>query len=185
MQADPVEIVRLGVEEWQAYRALRLEALRDEPQAFSSRYAEQVEYPDTFWQKRLADAAWNAGAASNAGTDRSSPGGSWLLFARQRGRLVGMIGAYRQEPPHEDTVWIISVYVTPSARGTGVSNRLMSAMLAEVAFAGVKKAQLEVNVNQTAAVHLYQRFGFTVVNEESHLVGSGEYVPEYLMEKAL
>ena len=64
------EIITLPIEEWEAYRALRLRALKEEPQAFAASYAEQVQYPPEQWQMRLR----------NAGTT----GREWLLDAETR-----------------------------------------------------------------------------------------------------
>ncbi len=158
------------MEQWPAYRELRLEALRESPQAFGSNYQDQQSRPESFWQSRLADAA--------------KGGQSWLLFARTGDRLLGMIGAVREEPEGPLTVaTIISVYVRPEARGRGVSNRLMQAILDTLKEAGIQKALLGVVTEQTAALHLYQRFGFTAYSSESHLMGDGVRRLELLMEK--
>ncbi len=75
---QPIEIVQLPVEEWQIYRQIRLEALRDAPQAFGSTYQEQSVKPDAYWQSRLEEAA--------KGENR------WLLFAHTGAQPIGMIG---------------------------------------------------------------------------------------------
>jgi ribosomal protein S18 acetylase RimI-like enzyme len=169
MPTTSVEIVKLPVSAWRDYKALRLEALQTEPQAFSTTYASSLAQPDSFWQARLE-------AAAQGQT-------SWLLFAKEGPALLGMIGAFIDES-NPATADIISVYVTRPARGRGISRLLMSAILAEVKKVGVKKARLGVNPQQTAAMHLYQNFGFKFVGREEHaLMGNGEYADEYLMEK--
>ncbi len=160
------------MEQWPAYRELRLEALRESPQAFGSNYQDQQARPDSFWQGRLAEAAKGEQ--------------SWLLFARAGDRLLGMIGAVREEPEGPLTVaTIISVYVRPEARGRGVSNRLMQAILDTLKEAGIQKALLGVVTEQAAALHLYQRFGFTSYHSELHLMGDGVQRTELLMEKRI
>ncbi len=52
-----MEILRLPVENWKEYRELRLRALREDPEAFSSSYATAIDEPDEFWRGRLAEAA--------------------------------------------------------------------------------------------------------------------------------
>ena len=74
------DIVQLTADDWQAYKAIRLEALRNAPQAFGSTYADNMKHPDSFWRGRLEEAA--AGERS------------WLLFARHEDQLVGLIGAF-------------------------------------------------------------------------------------------
>jgi ribosomal protein S18 acetylase RimI-like enzyme len=171
MPDSSVEIVTLPVSAWREYKALRLEALYTEPQAFSTTYASSLAQPDSFWQSRLEAAAQGQS--------------SWLLFAKDGPALVGLIGAFMDagDPTSAD---VISVYVTPQARGKGISRLLMSAILAAVKKAGAKKARLGVNPQQVSALHLYQNFGFKFVGKEEHaLMGNGEYADEYLMEKIL
>jgi ribosomal protein S18 acetylase RimI-like enzyme len=165
-----VEIITLPADQWQRYREIRLEALREEPQAFSSSHADVEQRPPDFWQGRLAEAA-----------RRET---SWLLFAQAGGRLVGMIGAFVDQEP--GTAQIISVYVCHAARGKGVGKALMEAILAEVRkMEGIRKAALDVNRRQTAALALYRRMGFEVVGEKESKTGDGQMALEYVMEKRL
>ena len=99
-----------------------------------------------------------------------------------------MIGAFRggiDDPSAADQAAIISVYVAPSSRGRGISNLLMQAILDVLKENGIRHAHLGVNVDQTAAVVLYQRFGFNIVSNVSHPMGDGIVHDEVLMEKML
>ena len=175
MQPADIEIIPLLVSEWRAYRRLRLEALRDSPQAFGTKYADMQTKPDHFWQARLED----AGKGEH----------SWLFFARSGRDLVGMIGAVREDLDGSQLTGalatFISVYVTPSARGRGISSLLMSAILAKLSQNGFQKVQLGVTADQTAAVRLYQRFGFAILKTEIERMGDGLDHTGYLMEKTL
>jgi len=51
---EGVAIRELRATEWQAYRTLRLRALVDAPDAFSTRYAQAAAQPDEYWEERLA-----------------------------------------------------------------------------------------------------------------------------------
>jgi ribosomal protein S18 acetylase RimI-like enzyme len=175
MQSLPVEIIKLPPEDWRVYRQLRLEALRESPQAFGSTYQDQITRPDQFWISRLEEA--------QKGQE------SWLLFARTGGKLVGMIGAYRKEASDGENpaqeVEIIAVYVTLSERGRGLSRLLMSAILGVLRENGIQKAYLGVNENQIPAVRLYQSFGFRKIGTETRLLGDGAYHDEMFMVKDL
>ncbi len=162
-----MEIVRLKPGEWQAYKELRLAALKNDPQAFSSTYADQVQFPDSFWQGRLQDAA--------------EGGKSRLLFAREGERLVGMVGAFLDS---KDTAGVISLYVTPEGRGKGIARGLITTILSEIReIPSVKKVILAVNARQEAAVHLYTNLGFKIVGQEESIMGDGNIYTEYQMEK--
>ena len=160
----------IAPEEWEAYKILRLEALRREPHAFGSSFAEAQDKPDSYWKSRL-----EAVAAQD---------GNWLLFAKDQGVLVGMVGAFVGNIPA--VAEIVSVYVSPAARGQGVSRKLMTALLDALrASEPVKRARLTVNREQASAVALYQKFGFAVVGEEAAAMGNGKVHGEYIMEKPL
>ena len=174
MHSSPVEIVTLPPGEWQAYRQLRLEMLQESSQAFGASYVEQQAKPDSYWQWRLEEAVKGEQ--------------SWLLFARVGQQLVGMIGAFRggiDDPDATDQAAIITVYVSPAWRGLGISSLLMQAILDVLKENGVHVAHLGVNVEQAAALHLYQLFGFSIIATPNQMMGDGLVHDEVLMEKKL
>jgi hypothetical protein len=56
MGTDKIQIGRLPPEKWQEYKALRLRALHDDPQAFSEPFDKAVAYRDEGWKQRAAEA---------------------------------------------------------------------------------------------------------------------------------
>jgi predicted GNAT family acetyltransferase len=166
-----MDIVRLPIEKWSEYRDLRLRALQEDAEAFSSAYAKELQRPEQFWKTRLADA------------ERGER--SWLLFARQDNRLVGMIGAFT-EGDSTETATIVSVYVPREQRGNGISTRLLEEMLRVLsAVPNLKKARLDVNVSQMAAIRLYKRFGFRESGKTPAVTGAGQPVEQLVMERQL
>ena len=104
MGTDKIQIGRLPPEKWQEYKALRLRALHDDPQAFSEPFEKAVAYPNERWQQRTTE-----GYAGKV---------SLLVFASEGEQLVGMMGAFF--PQHDPSVaLIVGVYVVPEARGKG------------------------------------------------------------------
>ncbi len=163
-----VEIIHLPPNQWQHYRQIRLEALQTAPQAFTTTYAEMVDQPAAFWQERLAKV--EAGA------------GNWLWFARSGERMVGMMGAYLPEGSSQAV--IVSVYVAPEFRGTGVSRALMAALLSELGqMQGIRTLELSVTQGQAAALGLYKHFGFEIVQESEAAKGDGSAHIEYRMRR--
>ena len=171
-ESAPTQIVWLPVDRWVEYKALRLEALRDAPQAFGSSYATSVLHPDDDWIERLREV---------------ERGRSLLLFAEREGRLVGMIGAFwGTEDTEPDTAMIVSVYVRPACRGQGVSNQLLvSALHALGSVQGITRGQLTVNPMQQAALGLYRRHGFAVVRSIRSEMGDGIEYDELVMEREI
>lgn len=169
--AANIEIVKLPVDAWREYRDLRLRALKEEPEAFTSAYLASTELPETHWRQRLADA------------QRAER--SWLLFAKEEGRLVGMLGAYVDEKS-TDSATIVSVFVPREERGRGISSLLMAAILQAVSGKRhLHKARLDVNAGQERAVALYLRFGFRETGRKPVTSGSGNAAIQIEMERPL
>ncbi|MEX2314180.1 MAG: GNAT family N-acetyltransferase [Thermomicrobiales bacterium] len=167
---DDLRIITLPVERWQEYRALRLHALQESPQAFGSSYAENAGHPDEFWINRLRDVA---------------AGRTPLLFAEAGDRLVGLIGAFF-DPAGTGVAAIFAVFIVPECRGRGLGGRLVDAILAELRQRpDARVVRLAVNVSQTAAISAYRRAGFTVVATELARMGDGVEHDELIMELAL
>jgi len=170
-QTDIQIITRLPVERWREYRELRLRALKTDPQAFGQSWEEAVKHPEERWRERLIDAA---------------QGKSWLVFAERDGELIGMSGAFQwPEDIEANRAMIIAVFVDESARGHGLGERLMQAVMEELRAAGLASAILAVNPIQTAAVRLYEKMGFRVIGTEFNLMGTGKECEETVMERSL
>ena len=165
-----ITITRLNPGAWQDFKLLRLQALATDPQAFEASYDDQCARPDAYWRSHLDEAA--------------NSRGSWLLFANRERRLVGMIGAFVTE--ERRLAEIKSVFVAPRARGRGLGNALMDAVIHELRLdRSIQAVRLYVNVTQTAAVDLYVRCGFSIVEDVRATLGDGKAHDGYLMEKAL
>ncbi len=169
-----MEIIELPVSEWRAYKSLRLEALKTDQQAFAKPYDDEAAYPDEKWMERI---------------ERTKSRDAWMYFAKDTDidELVGMIGGYRDEEnraKHSAQIW--GVYVHPSYRGKGLSSILMSRILTEFEKnEDIAKAVLEVNIDQTSAIKLYEKFGFSVINRFTCTLGDGKKHEVCIMEKEL
>lgn len=167
---DAIEIDALDPSEWEAYKNLRLLSLKEEPHAYLSTYANSSQEADDKWRLRLEDALKG---------DKQ-----WLSFAKQNGKLIGMVGAFRidDEPQAE----IISAFVMKEFRGRGVGTKLMEHLLDTIQKnKEITKAHLEVNATQPAAVQLYKNCGFVITGSVKRVLGDGEEYDDYVMEKYL
>lgn len=163
----PLSVRALGPNDVEAYRALRLEALRYSPEAFSSSFEEEAERPLERFAERLA------------------PGGDARVYgAFLGGALVGMTGFYRdaqRKGRHKGWVW--GVYVQPAARGRRVGRALLDAVLAHArAVPGLLQVQLGVSVGNAPASALYAACGFVQYGVEPRaLVVDGRPYDEALL----
>ena len=66
-----------------------------------------------------------------------------------------------------DEAEILTVVLAPSARGSGLSHKLVREHLAHLALSGTRTVHLEVDEGNSAALKLYARHGFRQVGERT------------------
>ncbi|RLP08739.1 GNAT family N-acetyltransferase [Propionibacterium australiense] len=91
------------------------------------------------------------------------------LGLRSGGRLVaaGLIGVL-----HEDAE-LLRIVVAPAHRGRGLATGLLARLLAAAAVAGARRMLLEVRHDNTPALALYERAGFTRTGVRANYYGPG------------
>jgi RimJ/RimL family protein N-acetyltransferase len=166
--------IRLGTEEdAPAYRDLRLEALRNHPEAFSSDYAAGLAKPLTYWAERLKPNV----------TDNTV----MIYFAVHDRQLIAMCGIAREDSPKiKHIASIVSMYVQPDWRGFRIAEGLMAACLDWARARQVKIVKLAVVTTNSAAIRCYSRNGFQVYGVEPQaLYYDGVYYDELLMARTI
>jgi GNAT superfamily N-acetyltransferase len=139
-----------ATDDWPALREIRLAALQDAPDAFASAYASE---------ETLDEAAWRA---------RIARGGSFLAYVPEisASEPVGLAGGYEPEP---GTVGLISMWVRPQARGHGVGEALIAAVLDWARARSARSVHLWVTEANKPARRLYVRCGFSPTGERQPL----------------
>lgn len=138
-----MHIQRLDLTHSTAYRALRLRALQDHPDAFTSSFEEEAQRP-------LADT-----------TQRLSTPAECLWGAFDGPQLVGMVGLSRETRiKNQHKAHLVGMYVAPEHTGQGVGAALVAAVLQHAAATGVALLVLTVTDGNHAAQALYERAGF-------------------------
>lgn len=84
-----------------------------------------------------------------------------------------------------EAVRIDKVYVRENLRGRGVGSAVMHILLADASAAGKSEASLRVNRQNTAAIRLYRRMGFSIVAEEDFPGPDGHIYNDFVMLKKL
>ena len=136
-----MQIRRLTPADAILYRSLRLRALREHPDAFTSSYEDDAQQPVEAAAARLAQHAfWGAYQASE-------------LYG-----IVGLEGETRPKNRHKATV--VGMYVAPEVAGQGVGRALLQALVEHARAAGLASLVLTVTEGNAAAIHLYQAAGF-------------------------
>lgn len=171
---EEVKITKLSPERWEEYKNLRLEALKQEPQAFASSYTQESITADEIWQERLV--------ADSKDTQ------STYLFAEINNQLVGMLRIAREQAPHSQHIAsVYAVYVKSQFRGKGVGGKLLTEAINWFKkFPNPVKISLHVTTTQTGAIALYKSLGFeTIGTLPKELLVDGKYYDVYEMEKYL
>ena len=109
------------------------------------------------------------------------PEGNFVVGAFMGQEMVGQTGFMRQEGRkmrHKGFIW--GVYVTPAARGQGVSKAMLTFMLDRVrGYPGLEQVVLSVSTLQEAARGLYTSLGFEVYGYEKNALKVGDtYIDE-------
>jgi GNAT superfamily N-acetyltransferase len=133
--------------DWQAMREIRLQALRDAPYAFASTHAGEAAFGDDEWHRRAAR------------------DGSFLAFLPEVSP-AGLGSGYLAAP---DTVELIGMFVRPQARGRGVGEAIIDAVVGWARGKGAAAVHLWVTETNKHARMLYERCGFTVTAERQPL----------------
>jgi ribosomal protein S18 acetylase RimI-like enzyme len=142
----PVPRVRpLAAHEWRTYRDLRLRALADSPDAFSSTLAEERDRPDEHWSTRLA-------SASDSELDLP-------LVAEVGSEPVGLTWA-RIEASDPATAHIYQMWVAPGSRRLGAGRMLLDAAIRWARSRSVRFLHLGVACANAPATRLYAGAGF-------------------------
>lgn len=158
----------LGPDDAECYKALRLRALREHPEAFLSSYEAEHERPIEMTRSKLAPEA-----------------GKFTLGAfDERGELSGVVTLVRETSlkiAHKANVY--AVYVAPEARGQRVGTALMQTLIDKARTCeGVEQLRLTVMAANEAAVRLYASVGFAVYGTEPRAMNvDGTYFDEHDM----
>jgi ribosomal protein S18 acetylase RimI-like enzyme len=159
-----VEIREIGVDDWQAMRDIRLASLKDAPGAFASTYEREVTFTEAEWLSRI------------------SRGDNFLAYAPALGAApVGIVGGYEIEA---GTTELISMWVSPPARGHGIGRALVEAVVGRARAKGMSRVHLWVAEGNGNARLLYERCGFQPTGERQPLP-SNVQVTELAMARSL
>jgi GNAT superfamily N-acetyltransferase len=154
LMTDAPTIRAFSVDEWRAYRDLRLRALADSPDAFGSTLAEETGRLDTEWARRLA---------SSADSRVNLP-----LVAEVRGEPIGLAWG-RIDTSAPDVATLYQMWVAPSHRGVGAGQMLLEAVIAWARARNASSLDLGVTCGDSPARRLYERAGFKPMGEPQPL----------------
>jgi ribosomal protein S18 acetylase RimI-like enzyme len=149
-----MSIRQLTPEDAPTYRELRLRALREHPQAFTSDWEDASQRPPEESRQRLASAGVTFWGAFDEG-----------------GALCGMVGlecSTRAKQRHRGTV--VAMYVAREAAGRGLGRDLLRALMLHAKAIGLTNLGLTVTEGNASALRLYQEAGFAEFGTEPRAI---------------
>jgi GNAT superfamily N-acetyltransferase len=167
-ESRPARVCRVAPDDWLSYREIRLAALADSPEAFSSTLEREAEFSEDTWRQRLGESssflAWHGGAAAGTVTALS-------------GEVAGL--------PDFPGAWhLVAMWVRPAARGLGIGRLLVQTVIDQAAASGAPSVLLWVFDANGRAKALYERMGFRATDRTDTRPGNPQDV-EHLMIREL
>lgn len=164
----PFTIARLTAADAAAFRDLRLEGLRDHPEAFGAAWQDEAAQSEAQFSARLE---------------------STVVFGSRledQVRLAGIVGLYRPEAPkikHKVVLW--GMYVRPALRRMGIGGALLHEAITYAASI-VEGINLTVGANNASACRMYREAGFSHYGLEPRALQlDGQYYDVVLMSLEL
>ncbi|MGI2327007.1 GNAT family N-acetyltransferase [Planococcus sp. YIM B11945] len=165
-----MEIRQLKPADAETVYKLRIEALKNNPDAFATRLEDALKKPVEATKERLS-------------SESAVTFGAFIS-----GKLVGNMSLSRELTPRMNhRAMIVAVYVTPTERGKGIAGLLLSALIEHAKkWNGLEQLHLTVSSHNENAKNLYRRFGFETYGVDVKAMKTPEnYIDEDLMVKFL
>ncbi len=135
-------------DDWSALKSIRLEALRDTPDAYGWTLDAALACTDDQWRLMTVHQGF--------------------YLVEREGDVVGVAaGGYHDERPGEH--WLFAMYVTPLARGGAVATLLVDAVVAWANGEGASALNLDVTATLGRARAFYSKVGFEPTGERRAL----------------
>ena len=142
---DNLQITEFTSEDWDAYKALRLESLKDSPDSFGSTFEREIKFAETVWKSRLIP------------SDNSVH--ILPLVALSNGTPIGLASGVKHT--HKDeTAHVYQMWVSKPYRGLGIGRNLLSKIETWAIALQLKSLSLAVTTSNSGAVSLYRSAGF-------------------------
>ena len=159
-------------EDWERIRDVRLAALRDAPDAFSSTLDGSEGQPQGRWEGWATGEGWGATVATFVEEPRPGAGFSALATA----------AVFKDDP---SVAHLFAMWVAPEARRTGIGRDLVESAVSWAGESGVAEVLLRVTAGNDVATRLYRACGFVLDPEDREPLREGSALETLGMRRTL
>jgi ribosomal protein S18 acetylase RimI-like enzyme len=163
-----IEVVRATVEDWERIRAVRLRALADAPDAFWTLLEDEQRRPAVEWQAHLASEDEISLLGLHDGQDAG------LVWGARHHSHIG-----DDQPDGLDDAGLYGMWVAPEARGSGLAEALVRAVVEWARETGYSSLRLDVNDTNVAAQRLYAKCGFEPTGHRDQFPPPRDHIHEH------
>ena len=161
-----VDIIKLPPSRFKEAKAIRIEALKTNPESFGETLENVLIYSDNKWINRLEKSLVNEGA--------------FTYYAEVDKRIVGMVGSYYPEGIKAE---IFGMYVSPEFRKQNIGIELLKKTIGTLQDElKIMDIFLWVNTKEFPAINLYKKTGFLIVktNNKPHFLDNKTFNVYYM-----
>ena len=145
--SDDYHVERIQKQDWQRLKSLRMRSVSDAPSAFGTSLESMKARKDQFWSTQVEHMACFV----------------VCRLAQEGKEDLGLVRGVH-DPESIEHVWLLGMWVDPTARGRGLGLRLGQAVLDWArARDEVCAVKLEVAHDNRPAIDLYERLGFKAI----------------------
>jgi len=142
-----VTVRSLGEDDWREFKAIRLAALRDSPDAFAASAEDEEGFEEDFWRLRVRRSTRLVAVR----LDDDS---------QAEGQAVGVVSLGQGKDEEGRVAEIFGLWVAPEARGTGVATKLVEASAERAKRDGRTHVSYWVGTDNGRAVAFASGIGF-------------------------
>lgn len=145
----------LGGDDWEAYRAVRLRALKESPEAFVASAQEESEYGEDRWRSRMERSTRLLASDGDDVIGVASVGSSAMVRYEEDGDSEEVDGVGE----------LFGLWVQPSYRGAGVARKLLESAVTAAQDQGLTHLVYWVGSDNGRGVAFASSFGFRPTDE--------------------
>jgi RimJ/RimL family protein N-acetyltransferase len=136
---------RIHLDEYKLYKKIRMEALKEAPYAFSSKYEDAIRRTDKEWIEQANSLAMSTSKCA--------------FFALHGRKIIGLCAIYRDYAAMMEAE-LAQLWLNPDYRGSSYSKELLACAFSWAKENGITRVWARVNYYNERAIRFFEKAGF-------------------------